>query len=159
MSEKFTFFWSGPFSQWAPSPFEVGGVVYNCAEQYMMAEKARLFGDKKREAMIMAAVDPADQKRYGRLVEGFNDVVWKQNAKRIVKEATVAKYKQNPSYKKRLLETAGTVLVEASAEDRLWGIGLRASDPRAYSRATWRGLNWLGEILTEVRDEMLHEMG
>ena len=45
--EKFTFFWSGPFSQWHPSPFIIDGVTYNCAEQYMMAEKARhhvLFG-------------------------------------------------------------------------------------------------------------------
>ena len=37
--EKFTFFWSGPFSQWHPSPFQIDGIWYNCAEKYMMAEK------------------------------------------------------------------------------------------------------------------------
>jgi predicted NAD-dependent protein-ADP-ribosyltransferase YbiA (DUF1768 family) len=33
------------------------------------------------------------------------------------------------------------MLVEASPRDRVWGIGLAASDERAASLATWRGLN------------------
>ena len=40
--ETFTFFW-GPgtvFSQWYPARFTVDGVEYNCAEQYMMYQKA-----------------------------------------------------------------------------------------------------------------------
>ena len=38
-------FWHSPsyFSQWYPSPFVVDGVSYSCAEQFMMAEKTRLF--------------------------------------------------------------------------------------------------------------------
>ena len=31
-------------SQWYPSTFIVDGATYNCAAQYMMAEKARIFG-------------------------------------------------------------------------------------------------------------------
>ena len=40
--ETFTFFFGSesPFSQWHPAEFEVEGVVYNCAEQYMMHRKA-----------------------------------------------------------------------------------------------------------------------
>lgn len=34
------------FSQWFPYNFEVDGIMYNCAEQYMMAEKARVFEDE-----------------------------------------------------------------------------------------------------------------
>jgi len=44
-------------------------------------------------------------------------------------------------------------LVDANPFDRLWGIGLSASDLRAAARETWRGLNWLGEVLTALRDE------
>lgn len=33
------------FSQWFPADFVVDDVAYNCTEQYMMAEKARVFGD------------------------------------------------------------------------------------------------------------------
>ena len=121
----------------------------------MMAEKARLFGDTIREAMIMSAPDPSDQKRYGRQVEGFDNAIWMANAKAIVKWASVAKYTQNPDLMVHLMDTRGTTLVEASPEDRIWGIGLRMTDKRAMRRDTWQGKNWLGEILTEVRDEQL----
>ena len=45
-SDSFTFFWrpheeNGFLGQWFESPFEVGGVRYLTAEQFMMAEKAR----------------------------------------------------------------------------------------------------------------------
>ena len=40
--EKFTFFFGAesPFSQWHPAVFTLDGVEYNCAEQYMMSQKA-----------------------------------------------------------------------------------------------------------------------
>jgi len=154
MAEQFEFFWSGPFSQWHPSTFVIDGVTYNCAEQYMMAEKARLFGDTTREAMIMASSVPSDQKRYGRMVKGFDNDKWLANAFDIVKRASRAKYSQNTLLLKTLLATGTKTIVEASPEDRLWGIGLRKADPRAQRRETWRGKNWLGQVLTEVREEL-----
>ena len=44
-TDNVVLFWHSPFyfSQWSPSPFVVDGVPYSCAEQFMMAEKARLF--------------------------------------------------------------------------------------------------------------------
>lgn len=59
--------------------------------------------------------------------------------------------------KRALLATGGTTLVEASPGDTIWGIGLRASNPKASRRDQWRGTNWLGEILTQVRTEMESE--
>jgi ribA/ribD-fused uncharacterized protein len=152
--EKFTFFWSGPFSQWHPSPFEIDGIWYNCAEQYMMAEKAKLFGDSRMHDLIMSATDPWDQKRFGRLVDGFDGAVWEEHAKKIVYRGSEAKYGQNPELRKELLATAGTTLVEASPEDCIWGIGLGKDDPGAQNRETWLGTNWLGEVLTELRQNM-----
>lgn len=46
-------------SQWYPSIFIIDGVTYNCAEQYMMAEKARIFGDEAIRAKILATSDPS----------------------------------------------------------------------------------------------------
>ena len=120
-----------------------------------MMQKARLFGDTQAEARIMATTDPADQKRYGRQVIGFGQDIWRMHAKDIVYRASYAKYTQNPEMRKELLATAGTTLVEASPEDHIWGIGLRKTDPRALDRAQWKGTNWLGEILTKVREELL----
>ena len=41
-AEKFTFFFGAesPFSQWHFAAFTVEGVEYNCAEQFMMHQKA-----------------------------------------------------------------------------------------------------------------------
>jgi len=157
MAEKFIFFWSGPFSNWMPSPFEIDGVWYNCVEQFMMAEKARLFKDEASLKKIMSAVDPREQKAYGRQVAGFNKEQWEQVARDLVYKGCYAKFTQNQDLKQVLIDTAGATLVEASPEDPIWGIGLRKTDPRALNRATWRGTNWLGEILTKVREDLLKE--
>lgn len=156
--ERFTFFWDGPFSQWHPCTFTLDDIEYNCAEQYMMAEKARLFGDEETLAEILEADDPRTQKALGREVAGFDVDVWQADAANgrpacwnIVWRGNMAKFSQQPHLRKRLLATAGTTLVEASPHDRIWGIGLRKTDPAAQSRDGWRGLNWLGEVLTNVR--------
>jgi hypothetical protein len=121
----------------------------------MMAEKARLFGNIRAEALIMASTDPSQQKSLGRAVVGFDAEKWAAVAKDIVYKASYAKYTQNPDLRRELLATAGTTLVEASPNDTIWGIGLWKTDPRALDRKYWRGTNWLGEVLTKVRDELL----
>lgn len=45
-------------SQWYPAPFSVDGVLYRTAEHYMMAEKARLFGDDEKLVEILTADKP-----------------------------------------------------------------------------------------------------
>ena len=49
-------------SQWFPSPFLYDGRQYSCAEQWMMAEKARLFGDEETRARIFQASKPDEMK-------------------------------------------------------------------------------------------------
>jgi len=64
-------------------------------------------------------------------------------------------FSQNPYLKSFLLSTAGTVLAEASPLDTKWGIGLTQDHPHAKRRKMWKGTNLLGEVLMEVRDELL----
>jgi ribA/ribD-fused uncharacterized protein len=153
----YTLFWNGPFSQWYPSKFKVDNKTYNCCEQYMMAQKALLFNDDKAYQAIMKATDPKEQKALGRKVKGFNADKWAAVAKNIVYRGNYAKFSGDLMLKEILLNTAGTELVEASPYDTIWGIGLAEDDPKALDKSQWRGLNWLGEVLTKVREDFMKE--
>lgn len=155
--EEFIFFWKGPLSQWHPSAFVRESVWYSHAEQYMMAEKAMMFGDMDTYKKIMGAINPADQQKYGREVKNFNEEEWNKVARDIVFRGNYAKFTQNQELKALLLKTAGTTLVEASPYDKIWGIGLKKDDPRAQKRETWLGTNWLGETLTRVREAIIKD--
>ena len=153
----FTFFW-GPessFSQWHPSEFRVGAERFTCAEQYMMYGKAVLFADREVAARILEARTPRQHKALGRQVRGFEGAVWERERERIVYTGNHAKFTQNAALLQTLLATRGTELVEASPTDRIWGVGLKAEDPRIQDPATWRGQNLLGQVLTRLREELL----
>jgi ribA/ribD-fused uncharacterized protein len=151
---KYTLFYNGPFSQWYRSQFVINGLTYLTAEQYMMAEKARLFADPETEAKIMLAVRPHDQKALGRQVKNFDVDKWNAIARDVVYRGSWAKFSQNPELLEKLLSTKHTLLVEASPTDKLWGIGLALGDPAVDHPDKWRGTNWLGEVLTKVREDL-----
>ncbi|MFF8846966.1 NADAR family protein [Streptomyces sp. NPDC015127] len=141
-------------SQWWPAPFEVDGVRYATAEHWMMAAKARLFGDAEAERKALDAKSPAQAKRAGRLVRGFDEAIWKRERFSVVHAGSVHKFGQDAALRDFLLGTGDRVLVEASPVDRIWGIGLAADDERALDPARWRGLNLLGFALMEAREEL-----
>jgi ribA/ribD-fused uncharacterized protein len=159
MAEAFTFFWKHRLSQWHPARFVVGGIAFNCAEQYMMYAKAMLFGDRDAGERILVAESPREQQAIGRTVRGFDESVWMLFREGIVFAGNYARFDQNADQRELLFATRGTTLVEASPHDRVWGIGLLADDPRASIRAEWQGLNLLGEDLTRVRETLLWKWG
>ncbi|WP_225846674.1 NADAR family protein [Streptomyces sp. HPF1205] len=144
----------GCLSQWWPAPFSVDGIRYATAEHWMMAGKARLFGDQEAERRVLAAVHPGDAKSAGRTVRGFDEDIWARARFEIVTEGAVHKFGRHPDLRRFLLGTGGRVLVEASPVDRVWGIGLAAGDPGADDPAAWRGLNLLGFALMEARSRL-----
>lgn len=161
--ESYEFFYGteSPYSNWRrcnfvlPHPVNPNEkIVYSCAEQRMMHMKAHIFGDLAAGGRILSTKCPKTQKSIGRKVKGYDDKKWESVRRGVVKEALIAKFGQNPSLMNKMLSVSRP-FVEASPTDRIWGIGLKASDPRAQRKSTWNGLNLLGEILTEVRDEFL----
>lgn len=154
----FTPFFGGVFCQWYYSPMIIYGVEYGCAEQYMMARKAELFQDKRAFAAIMHSDDPGEQKRQGRLVKGFKPEVWNAVARDVVLQANLVKFTSDRKLLAHLMATAGTTLVEASPTDIVWGVGLFETDPRVQDPREWRGTNWLGQVLTDLREQLLHPM-
>lgn len=156
--EKFIYFWSNksPFSNWYKADFEINGIKFNCTEQYMMYHKAILFSDTEIAERILKTASQSKQKALGRQVKNFIGSTWNENCKQIVYEGNKAKFLQNENLLKHLLKTEGKTLVEASPVDAIWGIGLAEGDPRAKNRHTWRGKNWLGEVLTQLRNDIIN---
>uniref|UniRef100_A0A0B6YSJ9 NADAR domain-containing protein n=1 Tax=Arion vulgaris TaxID=1028688 RepID=A0A0B6YSJ9_9EUPU len=157
--ESYVFFYGkqSPFSQHHPAKFSIDGVVFNCAEQYMMYAKAVLFKDEEMKKKIMSSDNPVLQKKFGRQVKNFEKDVWNQEAEKVVKTSTRAKFDQNEDLRKELFATFPKTFAEASPRDRIWGIGLGASNPKALNKSNWRGRNKLGYILTEVRNELMKD--
>ncbi|WP_256104861.1 NADAR family protein [Streptomyces sp. ODS05-4] len=141
-------------SQWWPSPFTVEGVEYATAEHWMMAGKARLFGDAEAERQAVRAPDPALAKKAGRQVRDFDEDVWARERFGLVVAGSTHKFAADPALTAYLLSTGERVLVEASPLDRVWGVGLPAGDERTLRPAHWRGLNLLGFALMEAREEL-----
>ena len=86
-------------SQWFPCSFVVEEATYTTAEQYMMAEKAKLFGDEEIRQQILRERDPMTCKRLGRKVRDFEKEVWDARYGDIVVAGNIAKFSQNPEMK------------------------------------------------------------
>jgi ribA/ribD-fused uncharacterized protein len=162
---KYLFFWGHTprqagavdkscFSQWYPAVFKVAGETYPTAEHWMMAEKARLFGNEAIRQRIIMARHPDEAKKLGREVLNFDPQVWDEQKYELVKTGNYQKFSQHPKLREYLLTTGSRVLVEASPVDAIWGIGLAASHPDALQPAKWPGQNLLGFALMEVRDQL-----
>jgi ribA/ribD-fused uncharacterized protein len=160
-SPEFLFFWGHTvtdqpvgkhvLSQWWPASFCIDGQKYASAEHYMMAQKARLFGDEGMFCAVLSAASPAQAKSIGRRVRGFDEERWVAHRFDIAVRGNVAKFGQNHQLQDWLLATGEMVLVEASPVDKIWGIGLSADDQRARDPDAWLGLNLLGFALMKVR--------
>ncbi len=162
---KFLFFWGHQpakdgsitktcFSQWWVAPFEVDDIVYQTAEHWMMAGKARLFNDNAALEQVLISKSPAAAKKAGRMVKGFEPGAWDKQKFDLVVEGNNYKFSQHPVLKGFLLNTNDRVLVEASPVDSIWGIGMAGDHPMAENPAAWKGQNLLGYALMEVRDKL-----
>ncbi|MDR0567615.1 MAG: NADAR family protein [Spirochaetaceae bacterium] len=159
---EFVFFWKPQnnavnescLGQWRASEFTVNTGEYCCAEQYMMAEKARLFKDEEIRGEIMSSADPKAMKALGKKVKNFDQAVWDKVNYAVVLNGNYHKFSQNKAMREYLLSTGNKVLVEASPLDSIWGIGLGRENEKARNPETWRGKNLLGFALMEVRDEI-----
>lgn len=165
--EDFVFFWrirkgkevnKSCMSQWYPSEFIIGGIRYNCAEQYMMAQKALLFEDEEIYKKILGSSVPKEIKSLGRKVKGFDPVKWNGEKYRIVREGNFAKFTQLQELRDYLVSTKGKILVEASPYDNIWGIGMEESNPDVSDPSKWKGQNLLGFALMDVRDKIIENI-
>ncbi len=159
--ERFTLFEvEDVFSNWHIVDFVVHNndmdeVKFNCTEEAMMYYKAMFFGDYKTAQKILAEKEPSEHKRLGREVSNFNSDKWDAISRHVVYRVSYHKFCQNFGLLRELSRAKGTTLVEASDIDFLWGCGLAKGDPEIYDRKNWTGKNWLGQVLTQLCNDVV----
>jgi ribA/ribD-fused uncharacterized protein len=176
--ENPVFFWlpyarNGFLSNWfRPADFvdPKSKLKFSSSEQFYMAAKAAIAGDKVNFMEIMYIDEPEPIKKIGRLVKSpnmtesdFKDL-WDQNQVPVMEVACYLKFSQNPDLKRALLSTDDAKLAEASPYDTIWGIGIREEEaklihpdnliPGYMHRGKALGNNYLGRVLMNLREQL-----
>jgi ribA/ribD-fused uncharacterized protein len=130
-------------------------LTFNCSEQYFVYRKCLTFDqdNKDLKERILSESDPSKIKKYGRMVNNFDNKVWEKERWLRMYTGIYLKFKQNEELKKKLLETGDRNLYEASPTDRIWGIGYGAKEAHKSPKDKY-GQNLLGKILMKVRQEL-----
>lgn len=112
--------------------------LYSSVEHAYQASKTL---DLEYRRMIRNAISPVKAKSLGKVVP--IRPAWEDIKVDIMRELIRQKFSQN-YFKQKLLATGDQTLVEGNYwGDTFWGTDLQGN-----------GLNWLGKILMEVRDEI-----
>ena len=163
--EKFVMFWrSRPhpdgklaeecLSPWFERKFQADGVTYSLVEQYIVAQKAMLFGDRANLRKIRVNTDPKDLRVISLRIQGVDNAVWQEFSHSISCTGNFLKFSQHPDMKAYLLSTGDATLAEASPYDRTGGIGLDRLDEDATHPERWLGRNLFGYALMQVREKL-----
>lgn len=139
------------------SAFEIDGITYRSAEQWLKSEKARLFDDDEMVHRIRKAKTAAKAEKLGRLVQPYDEKKWFKHARDLFVQGNLEKFKQNETLKQFLLDTGDKVIAEASPLDKIWGTGFTRSHKKAANPQAWEGANWSGFGLMTVRDLLRDE--
>lgn len=172
--------WRHVFSQWyqAATPFKgsktavydlsdfisdelwnnhVEGKDYWLREQWMMHMKALVFatgankvGNLVIAGQIMSTTSPGAIKALGRQVKGYSDERWDACKFKVVVNGNYLQFSQNKEMRDILIGSGTRELVEASAKDAIWGIGLNESSAKKTDKSQW-GQNLLGKAIMEAR--------
>ena len=114
------------------------GIRYNNVESAFHASKYTDESERKVLSRMSAEKAVKKNRDYTPSIE------WEECKLDIMESILLAKFDQNPSLKKRLIETNGRILINGNNKNETyWGIDL-------YS---WKGENNLGKILMTIRDK------
>lgn len=153
--DQFVFFYGrhSPFSNFHMANFTVNGTTYSSTEKFYQSHKANHFNDDEIHSKIMNSEDPVEIMKLGRQVKGYNEEAWMaEPGKQAMFVGNLEKFTQNPHLSERLIATGERLLVEANPHDPVWGIGMSMTNPLSKSQDHWKGQNYMGQILSQVRE-------
>jgi ribA/ribD-fused uncharacterized protein len=152
------------------APFEIDGITYPTVEHYFQWSKAKLFKDEAAATKILTPpkgkpyVEAKSAKAIGKKVKDFDGTQWNGLAPgrgfkdEVMRKAIRAKFThpKNTEMLEKLLATKDRVIAEANPRDSYWGIGTSA-DTKPAQTGKWKGQNFLGKMLMELRTEIRGE--
>jgi ribA/ribD-fused uncharacterized protein len=130
----------GYFSNFYAAVIHLKGKDWPTTEHYFQAMK---FEGTPREEDVRNADSPGKAATMGRNRSFGMRPDWEAIKYSVMREAVLAKFTQHEDLKRLLLETGDLTIVEHTTNDSVWGDGGDGS-----------GLNWLGKVLMEVREEI-----
>ena len=114
---------SGELSPWSNlhiSPFEINGIKFTTAEQWIQYTKSILFGDTLTSNQILNSENAMEAKRLDYNIHGYDPKIWHEKGYRLCLPGIKAKFIQNPPLLKTLKTTSPKLLVESTI-DKTWG--------------------------------------
>lgn len=147
-------------------PFNDDGIIHlNSSEQLFVLKKALLLDreDIAKEVIQNKNKHPNFYKQLGGSISinKSNVDLWNENCYRIMYESVYEKFTQSKELKEDLLSTGNAILVETSPFDKLWGIARGKYIAQSVIPSnlwknvkTWKGKNYLGFALMELRDNL-----
>ena len=145
-----------PLSNFHPANFTVNGVHYTSSEQFIQHTEALLFNDYATAKKIINATNAMECKELSREILNFEKTTWEENAKSKCKPGIFQKFYQNSCLRDVLIHCTGDKQIIESAKDKFWGTGIPLQDDNCLNPRKWlsRGPGIMGEILTEIREEL-----
>jgi ribA/ribD-fused uncharacterized protein len=134
----------GCFSNFAPYPIEMEGVVWPTSEHWFQAQKfVGTSAESEMAAAILAEPSPMKAATLGRDTSKPRRPDWQGLRDDLMRRAVRAKFAQHADIRQILLDTGDAAIVEHTSNDDYWGDG-----------GDGTGVNMLGKILVEVREEL-----
>ena len=153
LTKTHLYFLRGVFSNFQHCPsLVIDDIKFSNTEAAFMFFKAKHFNDLESMEKIKNESNPYRAKQLGRLVKNYNDKEWDKVRYKYMHKVNSAKYVQNSSFFDILINTKDLILTETNPRDKIWAIGLDASDDRVLDETKWQGQNLLGKVLMEIRE-------
>lgn len=130
----------GCLSNFSAHAIELKNKIWRTSEHYFQAQK---FPNTEHEEKIRLEPSPMIAARMGRDRKKPLRQDWEIVKDDVMREALRAKFTQHPDLRETLLATGEAILVEHTKNDSYWGDG-----------GDGTGLNMLGKLLMELRDEL-----
>ena len=119
-----------------------------------MMEKAKVFNAMDIYEEMKKTDNPRKVKALGRKISNFTDEEWDKHKVAVVTRASLMKFSQNTDLLQKMFDQKDLYLVEASPEDKIWGIGLHFDNDDVLDMTKWQGENLLGICLMAAREIM-----